>query len=96
MAQDPTVKARLGDLWSIKYSGRDSWEAFDAICGVTFAMTRIGSQLLTALALVHKSPSGLLFLAVCSAKHLASLLIDSTNIIDGSRSFSHHEAHVSE
>lgn len=96
MAQDPTIKSRLGDLWSIKYSGRDSWEAFHAICGVTFTMTRVASQLLATWALAHKSPLGLLFLAICSAKHLTSLLIGSANIIDGSRYFSHHEALVLE
>lgn len=84
MVQDPVVVSRLSTMWSIKYSGREAWDAFTAICGMSFVVTRVGSQLLMTFALIQKSPSGLLFLAMCSIKPLVSLFVGNSESIDGS------------
>ena len=88
MSQDPVVISQLSNMWSIKYSGRESWDAFSSICGITFAATRVGSQILMTFALIRKSQSGMLFMVMCAIKPILSILIGTSDAIEGSKCFS--------
>ena len=50
--------------------------------------TRVGSQILMTFALIRKSQSGVLFMVMCAIKPVLSILIGTSDAIEGSKCFS--------
>ncbi|KAI5121373.1 hypothetical protein M0805_001186 [Coniferiporia weirii] len=79
-ADDPSVANKLGNYYSFKYGSNEAWEAFVALSGMLFSVTRVASQLLMTFALIRKSASGPTFVAMCALQPIIRLLTRETDL----------------